>query len=67
LILGELGSHFIEGSGALDLSQVYKDSERDRNQPIIFVLSPGVDPMAEIYKLADKMNFRANVLPLSLG
>jgi dynein heavy chain len=67
LITSEMGDHFVEGSGALDLGAVYKDSERNRNEPIIFILSPGVDPIAEIMKLADKMGSRGNVLPLSLG
>ncbi|CAF5222008.1 unnamed protein product, partial [Rotaria magnacalcarata] len=35
--------------------------------PIIFVLSPGVDPSANLTALAEKMDFRKNFLPLSLG
>ena len=42
LIASELGEKFIEGGGALDLASVYEDSARSRNDPIIFILSPGV-------------------------
>lgn len=62
-----MGEAFVESGGALDLVSVYKDSQRNRNEPIIFILSPGVDPINEIYKLADKMGSRGNIIPLSLG
>jgi len=67
LIAQEIGDQFVESSGSLDLVSVYKDSQRNKNEPIIFILSPGVDPINEIYKLADKMGSRGNVIPLSLG
>ena len=67
LIVNEMGQQFIEGGGALDLAAVYEDSARNKNDPIIFILSPGVDPIAEIMKLADKKGMRSNVIPLSLG
>jgi len=67
LIVSEMGQQFIEGGGALDLASVYEDSARNKNDPIIFILSPGVDPIAEIMKLADKKGMRSNVIPLSLG
>ena len=35
--------------------------------PLIFILSPGADPRSELYALADKMNFKANLIERSLG
>ena len=35
--------------------------------PIIFILSPGVDPISEIEKLAKNMGVRGKMTPLSLG
>jgi len=67
LIIQEMGKMFIEGGGALDMSAVYEDSCRNRNDPLIFILSPGVDPISEILKLADKQGLRSSVIPLSLG
>ncbi|CAF1063283.1 unnamed protein product [Rotaria sordida] len=63
-IINNLGSKFVEPP-ILDLSSVYEDSLP--KTPIIFVLSPGVDPSANLSALAEKMDFRKNFLPLSLG
>ncbi|CAF1579491.1 unnamed protein product, partial [Adineta steineri] len=63
-IINNLGSKFVEPP-ILDLNSVYEDSSP--KTPIIFVLSPGVDPSANLTALADKMDFRKNFLPLSLG
>ena len=63
-IINNLGSKFVEPP-ILDLNSVYEDSLP--KTPIIFVLSPGVDPSANLAALAEKMDFRKNFLPLSLG
>jgi dynein heavy chain len=63
-IINNLGSKFVEPP-ILDLGSVYEDSLP--KTPIIFVLSPGVDPSANLSALAEKMDFRKNFLPLSLG
>ena len=63
-IINNLGSKFVEPP-ILDLNSVYDDSSP--KTPIIFVLSPGVDPSTNLAALAEKMDFRKNFLPLSLG
>ena len=63
-IVNNLGSKFVEPP-ILDLSAVYDDSLP--KTPIIFVLSPGVDPSTNLAALAEKMDFRKQFLPLSLG
>ena len=37
-----------------DLAKCYKDSSP--NTPLIFVLSPGSDPIADLMKFAEEMN-----------
>ncbi|CAF0978027.1 unnamed protein product [Adineta ricciae] len=63
-IVNNLGSKFVEPP-ILDLSAVFDDSTP--KSPIIFVLSPGVDPSGSLTTLAEKMDFKKNFLPLSLG
>jgi dynein heavy chain, axonemal len=63
-IVNNLGSKFVEPP-ILDLNSVYEDSLP--KTPIIFVLSPGVDPLTNLTALAEKMDFKKNFLPLSLG
>ena len=48
-----------------DLSVSYGDS--DPNKPLIFVLSPGSDPLSKIEKLAHKMLYAERMRTLSLG
>jgi len=63
-ISDQVGRDFIfPPSFDLDLS--FADSSVAR--PIIFVLSPGVDPIVEIRKLATKKNFLTKMNPMSLG
>lgn len=47
-----LGSRFIEPQTS-DLIAMYQESRP--NVPLIFVLSPGTDPAADLYKFADKV------------
>ena len=50
----------------LDLAKCYEDSECC--VPLIFVLSPGADPMASLMKFADDLGVgRGHVQTVSLG
>jgi dynein heavy chain len=64
LIAEEVGAEFITPP-PFDLELSYKDS--DMSTPIIFVLSPGVDPISEIRKLAQKKGFQSKMEPMALG
>jgi dynein heavy chain len=64
LISEEVGPEFISPP-PFDLELSYKDS--DMSTPIIFVLSPGVDPISEIRKLAQKKGFHNKMEPMALG
>jgi len=44
---------------------VFKDSSP--STPLIFVLSAGTDPAADLYKFADEMKFSKKLNPISLG
>lgn len=48
-----------------DISKCYKDSTP--NTPLIFVLSPGSDPIADLMKFAEEMNMTKRVDSISLG
>ena len=48
-----------------DLHLVFKDSSP--STPLIFVLSVGTDPAADLYKFADEMKFSKKLNPISLG
>lgn len=48
-----------------DLSKCYKDSTP--NTPLIFVLSPGSDPIADLMKFAEEMNMTKRIDSISLG
>ncbi|XP_076846923.1 dynein axonemal heavy chain 1 isoform X2 [Brachyhypopomus gauderio] len=63
-VSAHLGQHFIEPQ-ASDLSVVFKESST--TTPLIFVLSPGTDPAADLYKFADTMKFSKKMSAISLG
>ncbi|XP_070947930.1 dynein axonemal heavy chain 1 isoform X2 [Macaca nemestrina] len=59
-----LEPRFIEPQ-ATNLSVVFKDS--NSTTPLIFVLSPGTDPAADLYKFAEEMKFSKKLSAISLG
>ena len=59
-----MGERFIEPQ-TQDLSLVYKDSSP--TTPLIFVLSMGTDPAADLYKFAEEMRFSKKLSAISLG
>ena len=48
-----------------DLGLVFKDSSP--TTPLIFVLSTGTDPAADLYKFAEEMRFAKKLTAISLG
>jgi dynein heavy chain len=61
----EMGSAFIEPP-PFDLMECYKDSTC--STPLIFVLTPGADPMTELLKVAEELGFGGKRLAsISLG
>ncbi|KAJ8259834.1 hypothetical protein GJAV_G00174010 [Gymnothorax javanicus] len=63
-VAAQLGQRFIEPQTS-DLAVVFKDSSP--STPLIFVLSPGTDPAADLYKFADVMRFSKKMSAISLG
>lgn len=63
-VAAHLGQQFIEPQTS-DLSEVFKESSH--TTPLIFVLSPGTDPAADLYKFADVMQFSKKMSAISLG
>ncbi|XP_076603478.1 dynein axonemal heavy chain 1 [Chaetodon auriga] len=63
-VSAQLGQRFIEPQTS-DLSVVFKESSPAT--PLIFVLSPGTDPAADLYKFADAMQFSKKMNAISLG
>ncbi|XP_056381079.1 dynein axonemal heavy chain 1 isoform X2 [Hyla sarda] len=59
-----LGQRFIEPQTA-DLGAVYRESSPVT--PLIFILSPGTDPAADLYKFAEEMRFSKKLAAISLG
>ena len=53
------------GVQTADLNLVYKDSSP--TTPLIFVLSTGTDPAADLYKFAEEMRFGKKLSAISLG
>lgn len=48
-----------------DLSVVFRESSA--TTPLVFVLSPGTDPAADLYKFAEEMKFSEKLSAISLG
>ncbi|KAG7477961.1 hypothetical protein MATL_G00075170 [Megalops atlanticus] len=63
-VAAQLGQRFIEPQTS-DLSVVFKESSP--STPLIFVLSPGTDPAADLYKFAEVMKFSKKMSAISLG
>uniref|UniRef100_A0A8D2LID0 Dynein axonemal heavy chain 1 n=1 Tax=Varanus komodoensis TaxID=61221 RepID=A0A8D2LID0_VARKO len=63
-VAANLGQSFIEPQTA-NLSVVFKESAS--TTPLIFVLSPGTDPAADLYKFAEEMKFSKKLSAISLG
>lgn len=63
LIMLSLNFFFL--SQTADLSLVFKDSSP--TTPLIFVLSVGTDPAADLYKFAEEMRFSKKLSAISLG
>ena len=63
-VKGELGAHFIE-SPPFDLEGCLRDSSNVT--PIIFVLSPGADPIAYLIALAEAKGMTDKFKQISLG
>ncbi|XP_071830856.1 dynein axonemal heavy chain 1-like isoform X2 [Apostichopus japonicus] len=60
----KLGQRFIEPQTA-DLSVAFKESSPII--PLVFVLSTGTDPAADLYKFAEEMRFSKKLSSISLG
>ncbi|EDQ91509.1 uncharacterized protein MONBRDRAFT_15298, partial [Monosiga brevicollis MX1] len=63
-VANHLGQRFIEPQ-TTNLSMVFPDSSN--NTPLVFVLSPGTDPAADLYKFAEEMKFNKKLASISLG
>lgn len=63
-VANKLGQRFIEPQTA-ELGLVFKDSST--TTPLIFVLSAGTDPAADLYKFAEEMKFHKKLSAISLG
>ncbi|XP_022600673.1 LOW QUALITY PROTEIN: dynein heavy chain 1, axonemal-like [Seriola dumerili] len=63
-VSAQLGQRFIEPQTS-DLSVVFAESSPSTS--LIFVLSPGTDPAADLYKFADVMQFSKKMSAISLG
>jgi len=62
---GQMGKKFIE-IPQFDLDLCFRDSSCD--SPLVFVLTPGADPMTALMKLADEKGFGGNKMTaISLG
>lgn len=49
----------------MELSAIYKESSP--TSPLVFVLSQGTDPAADLYKFAEDLKFSKKLTAISLG
>jgi dynein heavy chain, axonemal len=63
-VTGHMGTRFVEPT-PLDLATCFKES--DPTTPLIFVLSAGADPMADLLKLSEETKFSKKFEKVSLG
>lgn len=63
-IANNIGQKFVEPP-PLDINDIYLDSTP--KTPLIFVLSPGVDPNRALFQLAEKYDMSSRFQYLSLG
>lgn len=63
-ITQHLGARFIEPP-SFHLASSFRDSSNDT--PLIFILSPGADPLEELQKFAEEMRFSKKLESISLG
>ncbi|XP_074107880.1 dynein heavy chain 2, axonemal kl-2 [Cotesia typhae] len=63
-IINNLGSRFVEPP-VLNIKEVLDDSTAQ--SPLIFILSPGVDPTAALMQLAENQGMARRFMTLSLG
>ncbi|XP_018339413.1 PREDICTED: dynein heavy chain 1, axonemal-like isoform X2 [Trachymyrmex septentrionalis] len=59
-----LGQQFVEPQ-ITELLAIYEESSN--TTPIVFILSPGTDPAAELYKFAEKLKMDRKLYSISLG
>jgi len=59
-----LGQQFVEPQ-TTELLTIYEESSN--TTPIVFILSPGTDPTAELYKFAEKLKMDRKLYSISLG
>ncbi len=63
-VAAKIGHRFIEPQTA-QLSVAFADSSP--TTPLIFVLSQGTDPAADLYNFAEEMRFSKKLTAISLG
>ena len=63
-VAGELGQKYIEPP-PFDLEGTYKDSTS--TSPLVFILSPGVDPMLALLKFAESKGRKVDSISLGQG
>ncbi len=63
-VMHQMGDRFVQPP-VLDYQRVFKQSYP--TTPVIFVLSPGADPLSSVEELADKRGFLSKFKYLSLG
>ena len=63
-VANALGRKYVEPP-VLDLAEVHRDSSAV--SPLIFVLSPGVDPTAALRKLGEERGMASRTISVALG